>query len=301
MDICFVLVSNLLPVSFAIFMLYMLKLFLLTLFIRFNGSMMFEYALVALYNLIFTSLPIIFLGIWDQDVDAKVSDLYPEMYRMGLRNDKFKPWRFYLTVFDAIFQSSVCFFFPYMLLLGGPLEPMGRDQNGMYELGTIISSIVVIVANLFVLTSLYSFTWIQILIFSLSILVYYAFVCIYAQFNTFIFAGQDVLFSTGFYWMVLILTIVACYVPRISAMHLLHQYYPYDNDIVREQELVLHNGRSSYSSQPGPESSVETKFQAGDETSSNDKTKRFNLNDNNSNTTSQVNYPPIQDLPNSIA
>ncbi|CEP15440.1 hypothetical protein [Parasitella parasitica] len=274
-------------------------LFWYQIFCQFNGSMMFEYALVALYNLIFTSLPIIFLGIWDQDVNAKVSDLYPEMYRMGLRNDKFKPWRFYLTVFDAIYQSSVCFFFPYMLLLGGPLAPSGIDQNGMYELGTIVSSIAVIVANFFVLTSLYSFTWIQLFIIWLSILVYYAFVCIYAQFNTFIFAGHSVLFGSGGYWMVLILTVVACFLPRMSALHFLHQYYPYDNDIVREQELVLHNGRSSYK-QPSAAaaaagSSVETKFPTEDEMgSSNSKPYRHDVND-------QEGYPPLKNLPNSVA
>lgn len=208
--------------------------------------MMFDYSLVALYNLIFTSLPIIFLGIWDQDVNAKVSELYPEMYRMGLRNDKFKPWRFYLTVVDSIFQSSVCFFFPYMLLLGGAMEPNGRDQNGMYSLGTLISGITVIVANFFVMLSLYSFTWIQILCIALSILSYYVFVCVYAQFNTFIFGGQDTIFGTGVYWLVLVLTVVTCYIPRTVAKHYLHQYFPYDNDIVREKELVLHDGRSCH-------------------------------------------------------
>lgn len=206
--------------------------------------MMFDYSLVALYNLIFTSLPIIFLGIWDQDVNSKISQLYPEMYRMGLRNDKFKPWRFYLTVFDAIFQSAVCFFFPYMILLDGSPDPNGQDLNGMYDLGTIIASIAVIVANFFVMFSLYSFTWIQILVISLSILVTYAFICIYSQFTAFIFGGQARSFGTGFYWLVLILTIVACFVPRYCAKHYMHQYHPYDNDIVREEELVLHNGRS---------------------------------------------------------
>ncbi|MBM6387984.1 MAG: hypothetical protein JSY10_29235 [Paenibacillus sp.] len=206
--------------------------------------MMFDYALVALYNLIFTSLPIIFLGIWDQDVNSKISLLYPEMYRLGLRNDKFKPWRFYLTVVDSIFQSSVCFFFPFMLLLAGTINPDGRDQNGMYELGTLISGITVIVANLFIMFSLYSFTWIQTLCIALSILSYYVFVCIYAQFNTFIFAGQDRVFGTGMYWLVLVLTVTACYIPRTIAKHYLHQYHPYDNDIVREEELVLKTGRS---------------------------------------------------------
>ncbi|KAI7891370.1 uncharacterized protein EV154DRAFT_420486 [Mucor mucedo] len=219
-------------------------LFWYQIFCQFNGSMMFDYALVALYNLIFTSLPIIFLGIWDQDVSSKVSQSYPEMYRMGLRNDKFKSWRFYLTVVDSIFQSAICFFFPYMLLLEGGIEPNGRDQNGMYELGTIISGITVIVANFFVMLSLYSFTWIQVLCISLSILSYYVFVCVYAQFNTFIFAGHSAIFGTGSYWLVLILTVVTCYIPRTVAKHYLHQYRPYDNDIVREKELVLHDGRT---------------------------------------------------------
>lgn len=201
--------------------------------------MMFDYALVTLYNVVFTSLPIIFLGIWDQDLNAKISLKYPQLYRMGLRNDKFKTWRFYLTIVDSIFQSAVCFFFPYMLLVGGAIDPTGYDSNGLYEIGTIVSSISVCVANFFVILSLYSYTWIQGLVVFLSILVYYIFVAIYSQFNTFIFAGHLRLFGTGLYWLVLILTCVACFIPRITAKHYLHQYSPYDNDIIREIELVI--------------------------------------------------------------
>ncbi|KAI9488071.1 hypothetical protein BDB00DRAFT_792173 [Zychaea mexicana] len=218
-------------------------LFWYQIFCQFTGSMMFEYALVTLYNVVFTSVPIIFLGIWDQDLSAKISLLYPELYRMGLRNDLFKTWRFWLTMLDSIYQSAVCFFFPYMLLVGGGVDPIGLDQNGVYEIGTIVSSIAVCVANFFVACSLYSFTWIQVGIIALSILIYYAFVCIYAQFNTFIFAGHSRVFATGMYWLVFILTMVACYIPRFIALHLLHQYRPYDNDIVREIELVQKKGK----------------------------------------------------------
>ncbi|KAI8968964.1 hypothetical protein BDF20DRAFT_827472 [Mycotypha africana] len=257
-------------------------LFWYQIFCQFNGSMTYDYILVVCYNLVFTSLPVIFMGIWDQDVNARISLLYPEMYRTGLRNDKFKSWRFYLTVFDSIFQSAVCFFIPYMLLLGGPLDPQGRDQNGMYEFGTIVSSIAVIVANFFVMFSIYSFTWLQVGIISLSILVYYAIVCIYSQINTFIFMGHHQLFGTGNYWMTLILTVVACFLPRICAKHYLHQYHPYDNDIVREQELVLYSGRSSekkcnYQYMNG--SSIETKVPTDDKDGINDKVKRYNFNE----------------------
>lgn len=216
----------------------------LTFSLRFNGSMMFDYALITLYNLVFTSLPIIFLGIWDQDLNAKLSLKYPQLYRMGLRNDKFKAWRFWLTSVDSIFQSVVCFFFPYMLLVAGGADPHGYDGNGLYEIGTIMSSISVCVANFFVVFSLYSYTWLHAVVVGLSILVYYAFVAVYSQFNTFIFAGHLRLFGTGSYWLVLILTCVACFIPRVTAKHFLHQYYPYDNDIIREIELVIHKGRN---------------------------------------------------------
>ncbi|KAI8100209.1 uncharacterized protein BX664DRAFT_355545 [Halteromyces radiatus] len=212
-------------------------------FCQFTGTMMFDYALVTLYNLIFTSLPIIFLGIWDQDLNASTSLLYPELYRMGLRDDKFKTVRFWMNVIDSIFQSSVCFFFPYMLLVAGAVDPSGYDQNGTYEIGTIIASYAVIVANLFVAFSLYSYTWIQLLIISLSIAVYYLFTAVYSQFISFNFRGQVKLYGTGLYWLVLLLTVVTCFIPRTCAKYYGHQYRPYDNDIIRERELILHNRR----------------------------------------------------------
>ncbi|KAI8146474.1 hypothetical protein BJV82DRAFT_509807 [Fennellomyces sp. T-0311] len=218
-------------------------LFWYQIFCQWTGSMIFDYSLVTLYNLIFTSLPIIFMGIWDQDLPAKTSLLYPELYRMGLRNDKFKMWRFWATTADSIFQSAVCFFFPYMLIVAGNPDKAGFISNGVYEIGTIMSSIAVIVANLFVGLALYSYTWIQVGIIALSILVYYAFVGIYAQFNTFIFAGHDRLFAVGYYWLILILTVFASFLPRVTVHYFLRVYFPYDNDIVREIELVQHKGR----------------------------------------------------------
>jgi len=45
------------------------------------------------------------------------------------------------------------------------------------------------------------------------------------------------------------LTCVACLIPRITAKHFLHQYYPYDNDIIREIELVIHKDRNRRNNQ----------------------------------------------------
>jgi hypothetical protein len=200
--------------------------------------MMFDYSLVTLYNLVFTSLPCIFFGIWDQDLDATRSLKYPELYLMGLRNDLFKTWRFWLTVIDAIYQSVICFFFPYLLLIGGSIDPNGKDINGVYELGTIVSGICVFVVNLFVGLTLHSWTWVQVAIITLSTLTYFLWVAIYSQFNVFTFSGEVGLFGLGYFWLVLILTIVASFLPRVAAKHYMHQYHPYDNEIIREIELL---------------------------------------------------------------
>lgn len=185
----------------------------------------------------------IYAGIWDQDLDAKTSLAYPELYRMGIRNDKFKVWQFWVTIFDSIYQSVVCFFFPYMLLKSGTYDKQGYNVNGIYEIGTIMATIGAISANFFIGLELYSYTWIQIGIIALSILVLYAFICIYAQFATFIMAGQDRLFGTGYYWLILLLTIVTCFLPRFAVKYYIKLYHPYDNDIIREIELVQHRGR----------------------------------------------------------
>ncbi|KAI9284134.1 hypothetical protein BC943DRAFT_338398 [Umbelopsis sp. AD052] len=213
-------------------------LFWYQLFCQFSGTMMFDYSLVTLYNLVFTSLPCIFFGIWDQDLDAIRSLKYPELYLMGLRNDVFKTWRFWLTVIDAIYQSVICFFLPYLLLIGGSVDPAGKDINGVFELGTIVSGISVFVVNLFVGLTLHAWTWLQVAVITVSTLFYFLWVAIYSQFNVFTFAGQVDLFGLGYFWLVLIVTIVACFLPRVAAMHYMHQYRPYDNEIIREIELL---------------------------------------------------------------
>lgn len=201
--------------------------------------MMFDDLMLTLYNLIFTSLPIGFLGAWDQDIDSKTTLRYPELYRMGLRNDIFKAWQFWLAVADAFYQSIVCFFLPYLLLISGATDPNGHDSNGIHDNGVAVAGIVVFVANFYVAFSMYNFTWIQIFIIALSILVYFLYIGVYSESNDFNYAGQIRLFGTGMYWLVFLLTMVAAFLPRVVVTFYQHQHHPYDNDIVREIELVL--------------------------------------------------------------
>ncbi|KAI9495916.1 hypothetical protein BDB00DRAFT_810959 [Zychaea mexicana] len=224
--------------------MWTLVLFWYQLFCGFSGTMMFDYSYITLYNLVFTSLPCIFAGVLDQDLVSKYSYKYPQLYLMGIRDDKFHKSRFYLTVVDAIYQSAVCFGVPYMLFIGGKFSQAGYDMEGVYELGTFIAGIAVVVANALVGFTIFSWTWVMVLVIALSSATFFIWTAIYAQVNTFTFYGEDILFREGAFWLCLIVTFVICMLPRYATKYVLHMDKPFDNDIIRE--VVLCGGKHGY-------------------------------------------------------
>lgn len=203
--------------------------------------MMFDYSYITLYNLVFTSLPCIFAGVLDQDLKAEYSFQFPELYLMGIRNDKFKRSRFYLTVFDAIYQSAICFGVPYLVFVTGKMSGTGYDTEGVYELGTFIAGIAVIIANALVGFTIFSWTWVMVLVIVLSSATFFIWTGIYAQIMTFTFYGEDMLFREGAFWLCLVITFVICMLPRFITKYYLHMERPFDNDIIRETVLCNKN------------------------------------------------------------
>ncbi|KAI9007425.1 hypothetical protein CLU79DRAFT_840581 [Phycomyces nitens] len=224
--------------------MWTLVLFWYQLFCGFSGTMMFDYSYITLYNLVFTSLPCIFAGVLDQDLKAAYSYKHPQLYLMGIRNDKFPVSRFYLTVVDAIYQSAICFGIPYLVFVDAKMHSSGYDTEGVYELGTFIAGIAVIVANALVGFTIYSWTYVMVLVLVLSCATYFIWTGIYAHVMTFTFYGEDILFRGGTFWLCLLVTFIICMMPRYVTKYYLHMYYPFDNDIIRE--IVLCNGHSVF-------------------------------------------------------
>ncbi|KAI9748069.1 MAG: c-5 sterol desaturase, partial [Chaenotheca gracillima] len=92
-----------------------IALFWYQLYNNFDGSYLYEYTYVLLYNLAFTSLPIILQGILDQDVSDKVSLAVPQLYRRGIERKEWTQLKFWVYMIDGIYQSLICFFMPYLL------------------------------------------------------------------------------------------------------------------------------------------------------------------------------------------
>jgi phospholipid-translocating ATPase len=204
--------------------------------------MMFDYSYITLYTVLFTSLPCIVAAVLDQDLKPEYAFKYPELYLMGIRNDKFTGWKFCATVLDGFYQSAICFGFPYMLFIGPKLSTQGYDMEGVYEFGAFVAGIAVVVANILVGVTIYSWTWIIFLCIILSSATFFLWTVIYSRVLTFTFYGLNILFHQGNFWLCLLLTTVTCLLPRYVIKYYLTMYYPFDNDIIRE--IVLCKARA---------------------------------------------------------
>lgn len=90
-------------------------------------------------NVVFTSLPVIFMGIFDQDVDDKVSLAVPQLYMRGIERKEWSQLKFWygsvlfaiveiLTFANKLQVVHVRWFLPIDNVLLHALPPIFRCQ-----------------------------------------------------------------------------------------------------------------------------------------------------------------------------
>ncbi|KAI7888342.1 uncharacterized protein EV154DRAFT_311790 [Mucor mucedo] len=76
----------------------------------FSGSTLYESWTMSCFNVLFTFLPPLVIGVFDQIVSARMLDKYPQMYMLGQRNVFFNQKKFWGWIANATYQSIVLFF-----------------------------------------------------------------------------------------------------------------------------------------------------------------------------------------------
>lgn len=156
----------------------------------FDATYLYEYTLLMLYNLVFTSLPVAILGILDQDIDAKTSLAYPQLYRRGILGKEWTRRRFFGYMLDGLYQSAVAFFVPYLVFAWSTTLTRDGHDFALWELGTTVAACAVTAANLFVGLNIRYWTWMVFVIIIGSTLLFHVWIAIYSQFQTFFFQNE---------------------------------------------------------------------------------------------------------------
>lgn len=74
---------------------WVFALFWYQIYTNFDGTYLFTYTYIILFNLAFTSLSVILMGILDQDVSDKVSLAVPQLYRRGIERKEWTQVKFW--------------------------------------------------------------------------------------------------------------------------------------------------------------------------------------------------------------
>ena len=79
-------------------------------FFTFIFQPVFSEVFISCYNVIYTSQPVLALGIFDQDVDIEHSLKYPRLYAPGLSSALFNKREFFKSALHGFISSCVLFF-----------------------------------------------------------------------------------------------------------------------------------------------------------------------------------------------
>ncbi|GAM89622.1 hypothetical protein ANO11243_076610 [Dothideomycetidae sp. 11243] len=234
-------------------MVWTFALFWGNIFANFDCVYIFDYTYILLYNLAFTSLPIIFMGILDQDVSDKVSMVVPQLYRRGIERKEWTPFKFWLYMLEGMYQSVICFFMPYLLFAPATFQTrQGQNVSDYKEFGVYIANATVIVVNLYVLMNTYRWDWFMLLMVAFSILLIFFWTGVYTSFTTaFTFYGAAKnCYGQLSFWGLTLLTVIICLLPRFAAKSFQKIFMPMDIDVVREQ---VRQGKFAYLDDIDPE------------------------------------------------
>ncbi|OZJ05495.1 hypothetical protein BZG36_01897 [Bifiguratus adelaidae] len=105
----------------------------------FSGQTLYESWTMSCFNVIFTFLPPLVIGIFDQYVSARMLDKYPQMYMLGQQNEFFNQKKFWGWFGNAIFHSLLLFFTGLLAFRDDQVFATGWT-GGLWWVGTTVFS-----------------------------------------------------------------------------------------------------------------------------------------------------------------
>ncbi|XP_040157172.1 phospholipid-transporting ATPase ID-like isoform X6 [Anopheles arabiensis] len=215
-------------------------------FCGFSAQTVFDPMFISVYNLFYTSLPVLALGIFEQDVSDKSSVDYPKLYTPGMTNALFNTTEFIRSVLHGIFSSLILFLIPYGTYKDG-ISPDGYVLNDHMLLGSVVATILILdnTAQIALDTSYWTvFNHIMIW----GSLLWYFFL---DYFYNYVIGGPYVgsltqAMKEATFWFTTVLTVIVLMIPVLASRFYFVDVFPSLPDKIRvQQRLALLRSRQS--------------------------------------------------------
>ncbi|XP_074150567.1 putative phospholipid-transporting ATPase IM isoform X1 [Sminthopsis crassicaudata] len=219
-------------------------------FCGFSAQTVYDQWFITLFNIVYTSLPVLAMGIFDQDVNEQNSMDYPNLYGPGQLNLLFNKRKFFICIAHGVYTSFALFFIPY----GAFYNVAGEDGKHIADYQsfavTIATSLVIVVSVQIALDTSYWTVINHVFIWG-SIAVYFSILFTMHSDGIFdIFPNQFPFVGNARHsltqkniWLVILLTTVVSVMPVITFRFLKVVLYPTLSDQVRQLQRAQDKAR----------------------------------------------------------
>ncbi|KAG5536104.1 hypothetical protein RHGRI_023779 [Rhododendron griersonianum] len=196
----------------------------------FSGQPAYNDWFLSLYNVVFTSLPVVALGVFDQDVSARLCLKFPLLYQEGVKNILFSWHRILGWMFNGLCSATIIFF-----LCIKTLDPQAFNSNGKvagYQIvGATMYTCVVCVVSCQMALAISYFTLIQHLVVWGGIAFWLLFLLVYGFMpprvsTTAYKVLVESLFPSPLFWLSTLFVVISALIPYYTYSAIQMRFFP---------------------------------------------------------------------------
>ncbi|XP_049311927.1 phospholipid-transporting ATPase IF isoform X1 [Bactrocera dorsalis] len=192
-------------------------IFLFQFYALFSTQSVYDSLFLTLYNVIYTSLPILFISLTEKAYSEETLLKQPELYKKNI-NNKGLHWQYFIGwILFAVYHTLITYYFTYYVFATNNILLNVGQPAEFSCFGTLLIEIVVVVVNLkLMLQSKYLSYWYiatilgSILTFMITTVIYNV---IDFDYDTDIYWAYNKLLCSLPVWLFTIITVIACLLP----------------------------------------------------------------------------------------
>jgi phospholipid-translocating ATPase len=213
-------------------------LFWYQIYANFDCGYLYDYSYIIMFNLAFTSLPVILMGVFDQDVSDQVSLANPQLYKRGIERKEWTQPKFWAYMLDGLYQSVLVFWLALFLFgPGNSVTTSGLDVADVKRVGVYVAGGAVLIVNLYVLFNTYRWDWLTVLINVISTLLFFFWTGAYTSSSAsdYFYHAAAECFAQGSFWALVFSMVIICLLPRYTTKSGQQIFFPREVDTLRRQ------------------------------------------------------------------
>ncbi|KAI1904074.1 hypothetical protein AGOR_G00001930 [Albula goreensis] len=212
-------------------------------FCGFSAQTVYDEWFIMLYNAVYTCMPVLAMGLFNQDVSKQQVLNQPKLYLQGQENLLFNKRIFTLCWMHGIYSSLALFFIPYAAFQRAVRDD-GKDISDLQTFAVTVATSLVVVVSIQIGLDTNYWTVVNHICTWGSLFVYFSIVFVMdsdgifrispSQFPYIGTAGSCL--SQRSVWLVIFLTAVVCVVPVVTIRFLRTEFCPTLTNKVRRQQ-----------------------------------------------------------------